>query len=83
MLIPPTLEHPWCAPASVRREAETARLYARAWAEDYPCRICPLRERCAAQRLVCDQFAAYVEGKRWQDAARVPTRELYLKIMDD
>jgi hypothetical protein len=48
-----------------------------------PCATCPRAARCAAERLACFAFAAFVHGEeRWRILPRVDaSRERYERVM--
>jgi len=50
-----------------------------------PCDECPLARDCRARRMACDAFALYLEGgaeKRWRGVARIPSAELYVRVLE-
>ena len=47
-----------------------------------PCDECPLRQRCADEKLACPAFVRFVRGSTaWGKAGREPSPELYRAIM--
>lgn len=41
---------------------------------------CPHFDRCARMRLACRAFGRYLQGEAWEDAAREPSRGIYIEI---
>lgn len=56
-----------------------------AMAAPAPCDDCRHAAKCRAEKLLCEAFNLYVSGEgrpRWSLAPRVPTRALYLALLD-
>jgi hypothetical protein len=50
-----------------------------------PCDDCRFRERCAAEKLACDQYVMFYYGRpqwRWEQAPAVPTRARVEALFD-
>jgi hypothetical protein len=48
--------------------------------EPAPCDACPLRARCASERLACAAFSLFVSFRDWSAAPRQPTRERFDEV---
>lgn len=45
-----------------------------------PCDTCSMSKACADLKMLCEAFAAYAYGKKWQGIVRNPSTQLFQKM---